>query len=257
MVKKHLIPYLASRFGVHTLGSSLTLRFVGIGQSRIDQVIEDHIELPQDVMQTSQFHGARVDFTFTLPGDSRFDHKRLQTLNRDMHAHLESYIYADDPNTNLEEATLAEFARRGQTISVAEIGSGGALASGLSTADARHDTFLGAFIAPSPTSMASLLELPAESCALETADDPFKPLTLIGRRTREQIGSDWTFVVGAAEASESEAGAKETGRLPVLLLGPRDFISRRSVPPPPRSSAALERLTTHLLDIVRRAAAQQ
>ena len=51
-------------------GAALTLRFVGLGQSQIDQTLKDHVPLPKDVMTSSQFEGSRVDFTFSLPNDT-------------------------------------------------------------------------------------------------------------------------------------------------------------------------------------------
>ncbi len=70
MVRDELIPYLSRRFGTRLPGRSLTLRFVGLGQSEIDQRIKEHVTLDPDIVTGSQFQGGRVDFTFTLPDDT-------------------------------------------------------------------------------------------------------------------------------------------------------------------------------------------
>ncbi len=114
MVTQHLIPYLAKKFGVHTLGSSITVRFVGLGQSQIDQVMKDSIQLPEQVMQSSQFEAGRVDFTFALPGDAAEDQQRLQQLRQDLQRQLGRHIYAYDATTTLEQAAVAVFARAGK-----------------------------------------------------------------------------------------------------------------------------------------------
>ena len=125
MVRDHLIPYLARKFGVHKLGCTLTVRFVGLGQSQIDQTMKDHIRLPADVMQTSQFESGRVDFTFSLPGDSAADRQRLEQLRDDLHKYMGDHIYADDARTTLEEAAIKQLDAQGQTVVVVEWGSGG------------------------------------------------------------------------------------------------------------------------------------
>ncbi|HUV14424.1 MAG TPA: competence/damage-inducible protein A, partial [Acidobacteriota bacterium] len=47
MLSNELIPYLSKRFGIRSIGSSLQMRFVGIGESSIDQAIQDHLPLPK------------------------------------------------------------------------------------------------------------------------------------------------------------------------------------------------------------------
>ena len=76
MVRDELVPYLSRRFGTRPPGASLTLRFVGLGQSQIDQTLKDHVPLPADITTSSQFEGGRVDFTFSLPGDTPEDRAR-------------------------------------------------------------------------------------------------------------------------------------------------------------------------------------
>jgi nicotinamide-nucleotide amidase len=61
MVRDELIPYLSRRFGTRSPGASLTLRFVGLGQSQIDQTLKEHVPLPPD-LTSSQFEAAG-DFT--------------------------------------------------------------------------------------------------------------------------------------------------------------------------------------------------
>lgn len=73
MVREQLVPYLNRKYGVRSPGCSVTLRFVGLGQSLVDQTLEDHVPLPADVTLSSGFEGGRVDFTFSLPGNTPQD----------------------------------------------------------------------------------------------------------------------------------------------------------------------------------------
>jgi len=80
MVQNHLLPYLEKRFGIHRIGASVTMRFVGIGESSIDQVMEDHITLPENLILSSLFEQGRVDLTLGLPGDSDEDRAILEQI---------------------------------------------------------------------------------------------------------------------------------------------------------------------------------
>ena len=102
MVLDELVPYLSRRFGTRLPGASLTLRFVGLGQSQIDQTIKDHLTLPVDITTSSQFEGGRVDFTFSLPRDTPEERARLKELRDKILEHLGDNVYAEDDATSLE-----------------------------------------------------------------------------------------------------------------------------------------------------------
>ena len=106
MVRDELVPELARRFGTRTVGCSVTIRFIGIGQSQIDQTMKEHMHLLDDVLETSQFEAGRVDFTFALPNDRPEDRARLEELRKEFHQHLGDFIYADDATTTLEDCVL-------------------------------------------------------------------------------------------------------------------------------------------------------
>jgi nicotinamide-nucleotide amidase len=90
MVRDELVPYLSRRFGTRLPGRSLMLRFVGLGQSRIDQTLKDHVPLAPDITVSSQFEGSRVDFTFSLPHDTPRERARLDELKQKIVPHLSS-----------------------------------------------------------------------------------------------------------------------------------------------------------------------
>jgi len=119
MVRNELMPYLSKRFGTRLPGSSLTLRFVGLGQSQIDQSLKDNVTLAPDIMVSSQFEGGRVDFTFMLPEDTPQDRARLQELKKEIIKHIGEYIYADD-ETTLEEHVLKLLKARGERLALAD-----------------------------------------------------------------------------------------------------------------------------------------
>ncbi|MBN2506191.1 MAG: CinA family protein [Verrucomicrobia bacterium] len=193
MVTGELAPYLRSRFGTRPPGSRLTLRFVGIGQSQIDQVLRDHVSLDPDLFVSSLFDGSRVDFMFSLPGDAPADRARLKRLESQLLRHLGDFCYAEGDRT-LEQAVAATLRARGGSLVLAEVGSGGHLADGLGRAEDVAGVLIGAYVAPSETRLKELLKVPAADWAAWTPGS--ERVKEIGRRVQRHTGSAWTVVVG-------------------------------------------------------------
>ena len=156
MVKNHLVPYLSERFGLRNIGNSLTMRFAAVGQSRIDQVIRDHLTLPKDLVVGSSFKANRVDITFSLPGNSSQEAKRLKSLENNLLEHIGEYMYSDN-GSSLEERIFQLLEQQNTQLVVCEIASGGAVASSLLATEGASERFKGAYAAPSRPGLARLL----------------------------------------------------------------------------------------------------
>ena len=196
MVRDELVPYLQKRFGVRSPGSSITMRFVGIGQSQIDQTMGRSIPLPPDVVVGSQFEGGRVDFTFMLPGSGAEEDARLKQLAAKLREHLGEYIYADD-GASLEEHVVRTLLARGAELTLVEIGSGGRLAASLAGLPETARLLKGAYVAPSESAMRQLLK--AGEGHVENRE-ALKALALAA-------GGEWTIVTGGITTEDSGARA--------------------------------------------------
>lgn len=229
MVKNELIPYLRQKFGVRSPGSSITLRFVGIGQSLIDQTMSQHVPLMPDVVVGSQFEGGRVDFTFMLPGDSADDQKRLKQLAAQIREHLGEYIYADD-GASLEERVARTLLARGARLTLVEIGTGGRLAASLAGLPETTRLLKGAHAAPSDEAMGELLKSDGREL----------------KALAQAAGGNWAIVTGGVVDSD---GARVC---PVLFrLGGERWESVR-VPVQGSGETAQASLVTHIWDRLRR-----
>lgn len=246
MVRDELIPLLARRFGTHTQGSSVTLRFIGIGQSLIDQTMKDHIHLTEDIIESSQFEGGRVDFTFALPHDGPEDRARLKKLQEAFHEHLGEFIYADDATTTLEDCVMSRLAAAGQTLAIVEVGSGGGVAAALCHAQQADRVIAGAFVAPTEERMRAVLEV-ADTAWQQTARS--EQLTLLASTARSRTGASQVIVIGAVEQDP----AADARRVAVVLQLPMgDFVTKWQRWSGPTLSAQSS-MITELLDILRRA----
>ncbi|MFA6560391.1 MAG: molybdopterin-binding protein [Verrucomicrobiia bacterium] len=229
MVKDELVPYLRQKFGVRSPGSSITLRFVGIGQSLIDQTMSQHVPLMPDVVVGSQFEGGRVDFTFMLPGDSADDRKRLEQLAAQIREHLGEYIYADD-GASLEEHVARTLLARNAQLTLVEIGSGGRLAASLAGLSETPRLLKGAYVAPGEDAMRGLLKSNGREL----------------KALAQAAGGDWVIVTGVVVDS---GGARVCSVL--FRLGGERWESVR-VPVQGSGETAQASLVTHIWDRLRR-----
>jgi len=241
MVRDALIPLLRQRFGLHGAGCALTLRFVGAGQSLIDQTLKDHVPALDGVVITSLFEGSRVDFTFTLPEDTPAARARLAQIERDLKPHLGDCLYADD-GASLEEVVWRQLTARSGSLVVLEVASGGHVAAALAAARTAPASWAGTLAAPTEEALARLLNtgLPDAS----TADQRREALALAAIRS---TGSAWALLVGAAEP-------RPDGRMacPILLRTPDQRWIAGSLPLGASSEINRPASVTPILDWVRR-----
>jgi nicotinamide-nucleotide amidase len=230
MVRNELVPYLRQKFGVHSPGSSITLRFVGIGQSLIDQTMSQHVPLPLDVIVGSQFEGGRVDFEFMLAGNGPEQEARLKQLTAKVREHLGEYIYAES-ETTLEQHVAQTLLARGAKLALVEIGTGGRLAASLAGLPETSRLLKGAHVAPSEEAMQALLKSNSrELKALAQAD-----------------GGDWVIVTGGM--ATDKAGARSCTVL--FRLGGERWEQVR-VPVQGTGETASAGLVTNIWDRLRR-----
>ncbi len=244
MVGDGLVPYLSRRFGTRLPGCSLTLRFVGLGQSQIDQTLKDHVPLASDITVSSQFEAGRVDFSFTLPDDTQRDRARLRELKQNITQHLGEYIYADS-EISLEENVLKLLEERGATLVLAEVSSGGNLTAALSSADGAPRVLAGAYVAPTMELLRHLLQV---------SDDDWTEITSLSQRIErlataaaDATASQWAVAVGQAWRDESG-----TGYVDVAFKLPNGGLESRKVRFRGTAELAGSRLSTQLLDQLRR-----
>jgi len=244
MVREELVPYLSRRFGTRPPGAALTLRFVGLGQSQIDQTLKEHVPLPADILTSSQFDGGRVDFTFSLPSDTPADRARLQALKTQILKYLSDSIYAEEETTSLEEAVVRLLAGRGETLALAEIGSGGALAAALNGAPGAPRVLTGAHIAPNEERLRKLLGLREPSP--DSGASAATPVAQFARAAAAEAGSSWAIAVGASGDGTGGPAVE------VAFRRPDGGVESRSIRAPGADPAARARLVTEVLDQLRR-----
>jgi len=246
MVREELIPFLARRFGIQTSVESVTLRFVGIGESSIQSVIDEHLDLPPEVRVASTFEAGRVDLTFYARSSLPAVRERLSALRDRMLKRLGKHVYSIDGST-LEEAVVQLLADRKATLAVAEVATGGGLSSRLTGTRSAASILFGSHVAATNAGLKALLASYG-TAASEQALQGNEAVLDLARRAAGSQQDRWVLLVPEPAGDEADqvtlcAGSRAQG----FRVEPVRMRSGRS---------GRDRLITAALDFLRRRLAQ-
>ena len=246
MVREQLIPFLARRFGIQSSVESVTLRFVGIGESSIQSVIDEHVNLPPEVRVASTFEAGRVDLTFYGPSGLPGIREKLPALRDRMLEQLGQHVYSVDGST-LEETILRLLADRKATLAVAEVATGGGLSSRLTGSPSASSVLFGSYVAATDDGIKALLAV-GESETSGQALEGNEAILDLARKVAGDRGNQWVLLVSQPEGGDANrvilcAGSRAQG----FGVEPVRFRTGRS---------GRERLVTRALDFLRRRLAQ-
>lgn len=243
MVRSELVPYLNRRFGARLPGCSITLRFVGLGQSQIDHTIEQHVTLPDDVSVASQFEGSRVDFTFTLPNDTAENRARLEELKTAILKYLGANVYATD-GSSLEEQVARRLAARSQSLALAEAASGGGVEAAMSGVAAPEQILAGGVSAPTEERLRILLRI--DDGRWQKAPETAR-VELLAAAVAEAAGSSWALAVG-----EVRRGPSGNPMVAAAFRSPDGRVESETLAAGGTGELARANLVTQLVDRLRR-----
>ncbi len=244
MVRNELIPYLNRRFGTRTPGAAVTLRFVGIGQSRINQTLKDLAIVPHEVAVTTQFAHGRVDYTFSFPEDKPAQRKQLEVIQRDLHKRLGDYIYGSG-SKSLESRILSRLASLKQTLAIAEVGTAGELVRGLSRSADTPESLAGAYIAPTDHRLGQILNIaPTQWQRALTRTEKVQQLA---HAVSAACNSTWAVSVG--EVQRKDAAPSE---LAIAIRTPDGQVDTHTLRFTGSLTSSQARLSTSILDLLRK-----
>ncbi len=131
-----VIPFLKEQYDLKGMIKTRILHTAGIGESQIDQSIGDLEKLTNPTVGLSA-HAGQVDIRITAKGDSEEEvDAMLQASESLVRKRLGNMIYGKDEET-LEQVILHHLEERKWSLSVFEVGMGGALFYRLSKTNSR------------------------------------------------------------------------------------------------------------------------
>jgi len=211
MVQESLVPWLRRRLGLPESGSSITLRFVGIGQSAIDRVLREHDLVPPRVVVSSRFEGSRVDFTFSLPEATPEAGDILERLRQGAQNQLGEHLYAVGA-TSLEQVALEHLRPYGNSLVLVEV-HGPRIAAALTSAATAGGMTLHSFAA---TGLEELWRDVPPLRESASTSPPSDPLLLLTRSAKAASQASWAIGLGPAIRTDNGQAAL----VPVVVVAP-------------------------------------
>ncbi len=132
LLEHAVIPYLRQRYNLTGIIKARVLHTAGVGESQIDDLINDLETLSNPTIGLSA-HSGQVDIRITAKADSEAQADQLiAEIETEVRRRLGEWVYGADQET-LEGAALRAIADRGWTLAVIESGLDGNLIRRLST----------------------------------------------------------------------------------------------------------------------------
>ena len=125
-----VIPYLKQRLGLKSIIKSRIVRTAGIGESMLDQIIEDLEKLHNPTVGLSA-HPGRVDIRITAKANTNKEaDKMISSVEATLEGRIGRAIYGKDDQT-LETVVVDLLKEKGMHLAILEAGTDGALAASL------------------------------------------------------------------------------------------------------------------------------
>jgi nicotinamide-nucleotide amidase len=121
-----IVPYIQKRFGVTGVIQTRLLHTAGVGESQIDDLIQDLEKLHNPTVGLSA-HAGQVDVRITAKASSIEEAETLiNEVETEIKGRIGKWIYGSD-EASLEETALSNINQHGWRLAVLEAGLGGAL----------------------------------------------------------------------------------------------------------------------------------
>lgn len=219
LLEHSVLPLIRTRFDLGEVIRARIVRTAGLGESRLDEQIDDLERLANPTVGVSA-HPGRVDIRITArAGSNEAAEGLIAPVVSRLQSLLGQHIYGFDKDT-LEDAMLGEAETKGWRVSSLEAGSGGALEIALGAS--AHPTYTGGIALPDSASVDDL--------RAAMADQRQEGLLLIGMHL---------------------ARLKQSSRLTVIIWGEDDPVEKVYEQKGPAVNIA-ERAVSLTLDLARR-----
>jgi len=131
LLNHEVIPFLKQRLGLRSIIKSRIVRTAGIGESKLDDLIEDLEKLRNPTVGLSA-HPGHVDIRITAKAQTDYEADRMiADIEKVLDERIGRAIYGKDDQT-LESVVAGLLKEKGMLLSLVEAGTEGALASSFS-----------------------------------------------------------------------------------------------------------------------------
>lgn len=219
MVENHVVPLLLERLsGTRQYLVTRVLRFIGIGESAVDERLQDLLAGTNPTVaplaHTGEVHIRLGAKAVSLEAAEAL----IQPVEAEIRRRLGRFIYGID-RTTLEEAVVGLLIDRGRTVAVAESCTGGGLGSRLTSVPGSSAAFLGGFITYANAAKEALVGVPA--ALLESHGAVSAPVAeAMAAGARQRLGADYALSITGVAGPEGGTETKPVGLVYIGLAGP-------------------------------------
>lgn len=240
MVENQVIPLLLERLsGTRQYLVTRVLRFIGIGESSVDERLQDLLASTNPTVAPLA-HTGEVHIRLGAKAASIEEAEALiQPMEAEIRSRLGRFIYGVD-RTTLEQAVVEQLIDRGLTLACAESCTGGLLGARLTSVSGSSSAFQGGVISYSNEAKQHLLDVPADLLEQHGAVSS-QVAEAMARGARQRLGADIGVSITGVAGPDGGTESKPVGLVYIGLataekvtftenhfIGIREDIRRRS-----------------------------
>jgi nicotinamide-nucleotide amidase len=249
MLAERLLPWLIERFGLREAIYTRTLHTVGIGESVLDEKVQDLFRTLENPKIAMLAHGFRVDVKIMAKADSRERAEAMiEAVAEELRRRIGSGYYGDDEQT-LPGAIVAAFVKLGWTLGTAESCTGGDVAAEIVSVAGASAVFRGGIVAYANDVKTSLLGVSEKTLATVGAVSE-ETAAAMARGARERLGTDVVIATTGIAGPDGGTPDKPIGTVWfALTLGDTEVETKRLTFPGSRNDIR-ERATIAALGLL-------
>ncbi len=240
MVENHVVPLLTQRLsGRRQYLVTRVFRFIGIGESAVEEVVQDLIRGTNPTLAPLA-HTGEVHLRAGAKAGSREEAEALiEPLDAELRRRLGRYLYGTN-ETTLEQAVIEALAGRGLTVAVAESCTGGGLGARLTSVPGSSAAFLGGVLSYSNDAKVRMLGVDPALLERYGAVSP-QVAEAMARGARERLGADIGISITGVAGPDGGTREKPVGLVYIGMahggrvharenhfIGLRETVRRRS-----------------------------
>lgn len=252
LMREEVLPRLAhytSEHGQSAVLSSRVLRVIGLGESRVAELLKPLLEAQTNPTIAPLAHLGEMHLRITAHApDEETARRYLAETAAEIRTVLGDAVYGED-DTSLEEAVGALLVERGLTVSVAESCTGGLLGHRITNVGGSSRYFSGGVLAYSNELKSSLLAIDPDLIVRDGAVSESVSRAM-ARGAREACGSDFAVAITGIAGPDGGTAEKPVGLVYITVADDREEVCREFRLPGDREEVKY-RTTNLALEMVR------
>lgn len=201
MFEHELLPRLLKKYGIHQAITTIKLRFADIGESKVNNILQNQIGLPKELEIISLSDGGRVDIILISNQDGELLNE-LRRISNSVQDILKDYLYAIGERT-LEDVFLETLQKVGKPLVVIESGTMGIINHALNQSQLSTQCLLAGISTPRTATLPCVI---SGSHSIDSSYTNLPPIEIF-KLASKQFG-EVIYLIAVERSLQSEGIAK-------------------------------------------------